>query len=67
MAGQLGKASEALQSGDMKAAQAQLAEFSDQLQEMQADMQQLQSLDEIMDEIASAKDAMNCEDCMGGG
>ncbi len=67
MACKLGECSEAMQNGDMKSAQAKLDEFSDQLQEMEADMQQLASIDELMDEIGDAKSAMNCEQCNGAG
>jgi hypothetical protein len=67
MANKLGQASEAMQNGDMQAAQSQLSEFADQLQDMQSEMQQLASLDEMMDEIGDAKSAMNCEECAGAG
>jgi hypothetical protein len=67
MANKLGKASEALQNGDSQSAQSELSDFSDQLDEMRAEMEQLQTLNELMDEIASAKDSMNCEECAGGG
>jgi len=67
MANQLGEAAEALQNGDMKAAQSQLSEFADQLQQMKSEMAQLQSLDEIMDELAAAKEGMDGEQSDGEG
>lgn len=34
---------------------------------MQQEMSEMEALDDMMDQLASAKDSMNCEQCDGGG
>ena len=56
-----------MQQGDQQKAQQQLAEMASDLQQMQQEMAELEALDEMMDQLASAKDSMNCESCNGDG
>jgi hypothetical protein len=67
MANKLGQAKQAMQQGDMQSAASQLGEMSKELQEMQSELAQLETLDEMLDQIADAKDSMNCENCKGMG
>jgi hypothetical protein len=67
MANKLGQAKQAMQQGDMQSAAAQLGQMSKELQDMQAELAQLETLDEMLDQIADAKDSMNCENCKGMG
>jgi hypothetical protein len=67
MANKLGQAKQAMQQGDMQSAASQLGEMSKDLQQMQAELAQLETLDEMLDQIADAKDSMNCENCKGMG
>jgi hypothetical protein len=67
MANKLSQANQAMQQGDMQQAAAQLGEMSKGLQEMQSELAQLETLDEMLDQIADAKDSMNCDSCKGMG
>jgi hypothetical protein len=67
MASKLGQAKQAMQEGDMQQAASKLGETAQDLQDMQAELAQLETLDEMLDEIADAKDMMNCEGCNGKG
>jgi hypothetical protein len=48
----------AMKSGDAKKAADALADLEKDLESMQADLEQLETIDEIMDELADAKDGM---------
>ena len=65
MAEQLGECQECLQSGDSENASEKLSELASELSEMQAEMEELETLSEMMDEIASAKDMMQGGDGEG--
>lgn len=67
MAAQLGKASDQLQKGDANAAAKELAKAAENLEGMQSKLDELQTINEMMDEIADAKNAMNCPECNGAG
>jgi hypothetical protein len=67
MAEGLGQCQQCMKNGDAQGAAAQLDQLADSLQEMQAELDQLETLDEMLDEIAMAKEAMNCKQCAGGG
>jgi len=67
LASQLGKASEQLEKGDSKAASQELAKAAENLESMQAKLDELQTINEMMNEIADAKSAMNCKECNGAG
>ena len=67
MAKQLDQAAQGLKQGDAKAAQAALDKVADQLQDMQQSSEEMQMLDQALDELAEAKNAMDCQNCKGQG
>jgi len=52
--------------GQQKAAQ-QLDKIAQDLKDLQKDLQEMENLDELMDQLADAKEAMKCENCNGEG
>lgn len=52
--------------GQQKAAQ-QLAKLADDLKGMEQDLAEMENLDEMLDQLADAKEAMKCENCNGEG
>jgi hypothetical protein len=52
--------------GQQKAAQ-QLAKLAEDLKGMEKDLQEMEGLDEMLDQLADAKEAMKCENCNGEG
>jgi hypothetical protein len=68
LADKLGQASQALQNGgDPKQAAEQLDKLAGDLAKMQQQLDQLDNLQEVLDQLADTKDAMNCEACQGAG
>ena len=67
MAKQMQQGAKKMQEGDQQGAMQELAEMQADLKEMQKEMSELDALDEMMDQLAQAKDSMNCPDCDGGG
>jgi len=67
LAERMGQCRECLKNGDGKAAAAQLDQMAQGLKDLQAQMDQLQTLDQMLDEIAMAKEAMGCQQCNGEG
>lgn len=67
MAQQLAKAQQKLQQGDQKAAAQELQQMAEQMQEMQEQLQEMEGLDEMMKQLADAKNSMNCKNCGGKG
>ena len=67
MASRFGQAQKALQSGDSQSASQQLDQLSADLSELQAELGTMETLDELMDEISGAKNAMGCKECAGAG
>lgn len=70
MADKLGKAAQQLKEGkpsDQQAAAQDLQEMADELEEMQDQLAEMEGLDEMMDELEDAKNAMNCDKCNGKG
>ncbi len=70
MANKMAQAGQQLKQGgqqNLKQAAKALDEIGDQLAQMQAQMDELQTLDEMMDQLADAKNAMNCKECAGAG
>ena len=67
LAEKLAAASEAMQQGNAKDAAAQLGEMASDLEGMQQEMAEMEMLDDALAQIASAKDAMACENCDGMG
>lgn len=65
LANSLGQCSECLQNGQAANASSQLARMASELESMQTEMDELATLNEIMDEIADAKDAMRNDGPMG--
>jgi hypothetical protein len=52
--------------GQQKAAD-QLGKIAQDLKAMEKDLQEMENLDELMDQLADAKEAMKCEQCDGAG
>jgi hypothetical protein len=67
MADSLNQCQQCLQDGQNAQAAAALDQLAQDLQVLQDAVDQLQTLDQIMDEIAMAKEAMGCEACDGLG
>jgi DNA repair exonuclease SbcCD ATPase subunit len=67
LAQKLGQASDALKEGDMKKAAEQLDKLAGDLQKAQQQLEQAENLQEVLDQLAEAKDAMNCPSCQGEG
>lgn len=67
MARQLGQCRECLQNGDGQAAAAQLDAMAQNLQDLQRQSEQLETLQQLLDEVAMAKEAMGCPQCAGQG
>ncbi len=67
MADKLGKCQQCMKQGDAQQAAAQLDELAQQLRQLQQENDELEMLDGALDQIAQAKDAMNCKQCGGKG
>jgi hypothetical protein len=68
LADKLGDAAKALQNGgDPKEAAEKLDELAQNLDQLQEQLDQIENLDEILDQLADAKDAMKCSKCDGAG
>lgn len=67
LAQKLGECSKCMQQGQSAGAMAKLEEMKSDLESMQAELSEGELLDQAMDEIAAAKDAMNCKQCNGEG
>ena len=67
LAKQLDQAAKGLKQGDAKAAQAALGKMSEQLQDMQQSSEEMAMLDQALDELAEAKNSMDCKNCNGQG
>jgi len=67
MADQLGQAAQAMRNGQIQDAQNALQDFQGGLQDMQQQLNEMQMLDEAMNQLAQAKQRMDCKDCGGFG
>ncbi len=67
MANNMQNASQAMKQGDAQQAQQALEKMAGDLREMAENMEELQMLDEAMEQLANAKDQMNCKSCSGQG
>jgi hypothetical protein len=67
MANKMGQCADCLKNGNAQDAAAQMDQMAADLQDWQQQMDELQTLDDAMDQIAQAKDAMNCQQCDGAG
>lgn len=67
LAMKLGEASKALKEGDPKEAAEKLDKLAGDLEKAQQQLEQAENLQEVLDQLAEAKDAMNCPSCQGEG
>lgn len=67
MAQQLGRCSQCMKQGQGGQAAAELNDLAESLRQMQQEADALELLDGAMDQIAQAKDSMNCKQCGGKG
>ncbi len=67
LAEKLGQAAQAMKEGDAKQAGEKLDELAQNLDQLQEQLDQIENLDEILDQLADAKNAMNCQGCAGAG
>ncbi len=67
MAQKLGQAQECLNRGDAAGAAAQMQALRQELTEMARQSDEAEAIEAALDEIADAKDAMACSDCLGEG
>jgi hypothetical protein len=67
LASRFGNASDCLKSEDCDGAASELDAMISELEGMGAEMSELETINELMDEIASTKDSMNCDQCDGEG
>jgi hypothetical protein len=67
MSQRLGKAGKCLQAGDCQAAQGLLAQTKDDLDALAKSDEELAMIDDALDQIRDAKNAMTCKECDGAG
>jgi len=68
LADKFGEAAKALkEGGDPKQAAEQLDKLAAEMQKAQEQLDQMANLDEVLDQLADAKDAMKCDNCQGEG
>jgi hypothetical protein len=67
LANKLGELSKALQEGDSKAAAEKLDQLAQDLDQLQEQLDQIENLQEVLDQLADAKNAMKCDQCDGAG
>jgi hypothetical protein len=67
LANKLGDLAKAIQEGDNKAAAQKLDELAQDLDQLQEQLDQIENLNEVLDQLADAKNAMKCDQCDGAG
>jgi hypothetical protein len=67
LAEKLDQAAQAMKAGDSKMAGEKLDELAQNLDQLQEQLDQIENLNEILDQLADAKNAMKCAECGGGG
>jgi len=67
LAMKLGQASQALKEGDTKEAAEKLDKLAADLEKVQKQLDEAENLQEVLDQLADAKDAMKCPSCQGEG
>ena len=67
LAQKLGECSQCMQAGEMQQAAAALEQMAGSLEGMQQELAEMQMLEEAMNQIAMAKEAMSCQNCNGLG
>ena len=67
LAQKMGDCSKCMAEGDPKQAGEQLQAMADNLQALESELEEMEMLDDVLDQIAQARDAMNCSECGGEG
>ena len=67
MAQKLSQAANSMKQGNGQQAAESLQQLASDLNQMQKENDQHQTLDQTLEDIQAAKDAMNCDQCQGGG
>ncbi|HZN32229.1 MAG TPA: hypothetical protein VFB80_00370 [Pirellulaceae bacterium] len=67
LAEKLGQAAQAMKEGDANQAMEQLDKLAKEMEGMQEQLDQIENLDELLDQLADAKEAMKCQNCQGQG
>jgi hypothetical protein len=67
MADKLAAAQKAMQAGDDKKAAEQLDKLASQMKDIAQQLDEFEDLDQLMDSLADAKEAMKCDKCGGAG
>lgn len=67
MADKLGQAAEGMKSGKPGEAQQALNQLQNDLQQLQQENSEIEMIGDALQQLAQAKDAMNCQACQGGG
>jgi hypothetical protein len=67
LAEKLGQCAQSLEAGQMQDAAQSLGQLASDLEAMQQELSEMQMLEEALEQIAMAKDAMACENCNGMG
>ena len=67
MAQQLAQASQNMSQRQLDQAAQAMSELADNMLEMQGTLEQMELLDDVMDQLAGAKNSMMCEGCRGDG
>jgi hypothetical protein len=63
----LGDLAKAIKEGDSKAAAEKLDQLAQDLDQLQEQLDQIENLNEVLDQLADAKNAMKCDQCDGAG
>ena len=67
MAQQLSQSAQSINQGDLQAANEKLNQMAESLEALESQLEEMELLDDALDQIASAKDSMNCDQCNGEG
>jgi hypothetical protein len=67
MADRLGQAADGMKDANPQQTADALKNMTDQLEQLQKENEELEMLDDALDQIAAAKEAMNCKKCNGAG
>jgi hypothetical protein len=67
MAQKLGACQQCMENGDAQQAAQQLSELADSIEAVAQELDEMELLDDALQQIADARDAMNCEACNGEG
>ncbi len=67
LASPLGQLSQSLRQGESEQAAEQLRQMTDQLSQMNEQLEEAELLSDALDQVAQAKESMNCKECQGHG